>query len=99
MRGSFSPISPTIPSVHGDADARCSSGRQGTVVLTATDDGEGVSENDRAEFEPFFTTRRDTGGTGLGLGIVVALLKAHDGSIRLVNSAVGTRFEIELPAA
>ncbi|TIX98313.1 MAG: two-component sensor histidine kinase, partial [Mesorhizobium sp.] len=49
-------------------------------------------------FEPFFTTRRDAGGTGMGLGIVLALLKAHDGTIRLVDSERGTRFEIILPA-
>ena len=45
-------------------------------------------------FEPFFTTRRDVGGTGMGLGIVLALLKAHDGTIKLVDSERGTRFEI-----
>jgi signal transduction histidine kinase len=62
------------------------------------DDGDGISAANRARiFEPFFTTRRESGGTGMGLGIVLALLKAHDGTIRLVDSERGTRFEINLP--
>ncbi|RWM22421.1 MAG: HAMP domain-containing protein [Mesorhizobium sp.] len=62
------------------------------------DDGDGISVSNRAKvFEPFFTTRREAGGTGMGLGIVLALLKAHDGTIRLVDTERGTRFEINLP--
>ena len=34
-----------------------------------------------------------------GADIVLALLKAHDGTIRLVDSERGTRFEIDLPVA
>lgn len=65
-----------------------------------SDDGAGISPSNRAHiFEPFFTTRRESGGTGMGLGIVLALLKAHDGTIRLVDFEGGTRFEIILPAA
>ncbi|RWA65294.1 HAMP domain-containing sensor histidine kinase [Mesorhizobium sp.] len=64
------------------------------------DDGDGISLSNRARvFEPFFTTRREAGGTGMGLGIVLALLKAHDGTITLVDSGRGTRFEINLPVA
>ncbi|XXB68489.1 HAMP domain-containing sensor histidine kinase [Mesorhizobium sp. RIZ17] len=64
------------------------------------DDGDGISAANRTRiFEPFFTTRRESGGTGMGLGIVLALLKAHDGTIRLVDSERGTRFEIDLPVA
>ncbi len=35
----------------------------------------------------------------MALGIVLAPLKAHDGTIRLVDSERGTRFEIDLPVA
>jgi signal transduction histidine kinase len=70
------------------------------VSILVGDDGAGISPSNRAKvFEPFFTTRRETGGTGMGLGIVLALLKAHDGTIRLVDSERGTRFEINLPVA
>ncbi|PBC21984.1 MULTISPECIES: ATP-binding protein [unclassified Mesorhizobium] len=75
-----------------------SAGGKATVLVG--DDGAGISPSNRARiFEPFFTTRRSTGGTGMGLGIVLALLKAHDGMIRLVDSERGTRFEITLPVA
>ena len=72
----------------------------GKATIQVSDDGAGISPSNRARiFEPFFTTRRDCGGTGMGLGIVLALLKAHDGTIRLVDSERGARFEIILPAA
>ncbi|WP_421915481.1 ATP-binding protein [Mesorhizobium sp.] len=72
----------------------------GKARILIDDDGAGISPSNRARiFEPFFTTRRESGGTGMGLGIVLALLKAHDGTIRLVDSERGTRFEIILPAA
>ncbi|WP_292165097.1 HAMP domain-containing sensor histidine kinase [Mesorhizobium sp.] len=72
----------------------------GKATVLVSDDGAGISPSNRGRvFEPFFTTRRDSGGTGMGLGIVLALLKAHDGTIRLVDSDSGTRFEIILPAA
>ncbi|MER8829737.1 ATP-binding protein [Mesorhizobium sp. M0938] len=69
----------------------------GKATIQVSDDGAGISPSNQARiFEPFFTTRRDSGGTGMGLGIVLALLKAHDGTIRLVDSERGTRFEIIL---
>ena len=72
----------------------------GSVIISAIDDGAGVSPSNRPRiFEPFFTTRRDTGGTGMGLGIVAALIKAHEGSIHLVDTENGARFDIQLPAA
>lgn len=75
-------------------------GAEGKVTIAVSDDGAGISPSNRARiFEPFFTTRRESGGTGMGLGIVLALLKAHDGTIALVDSGRGTRFEIIVPAA
>jgi len=67
------------------------------VTLSVSDDGEGISAANRAKiFEHFFTTRRDSGGTGLGLGIVRALVGVHGGAIRLTETAKGARFEIDL---
>lgn len=71
----------------------------GVVRVLVSDDGAGISPDNRARiFSPFFTTRRETGGTGMGLSIVAALLKAHEGSIRLVDGERGATFEIEIPA-
>jgi len=72
----------------------------GFVTIAASDDGAGIAPDNRDRiFEAFFTTRRESGGTGLGLGIVAALLKAHDGTIRLANAETGARFEMGVPAA
>lgn len=63
--------------------------------LVVADDGPGISAGNRAHvFEPFFTTRRDIGGTGMGLTIVANLLAAHGATIRLLDSDRGTAFEI-----
>jgi signal transduction histidine kinase len=67
------------------------------TVITVTDTGEGISqENLTRLFEPFFTTRKH--GTGLGLANAKKIVEAHGGQIR-VKSAVntGTEVEVELP--
>ena len=59
---------------------------------------EGVSPNNRTQiFDSFFTTRRDSGGTGMGLAIVRAMLDAHGGAVRLIESDHGTAFELTFP--
>ncbi|MBY4893673.1 sensor histidine kinase [Rhodobacteraceae bacterium N5(2021)] len=63
--------------------------------MTITDDGAGISEGNRARvFEPFFTTRRRDGGTGMGLNIVRSGIEATGGAITLEPSEKGTRFRI-----
>ena len=45
------------------------------IELVIADDGSGMSEEvQRRAFDPFFTTRADRGGTGLGLHIVYNLV-------------------------
>jgi len=69
------------------------------VTVLVADDGEGISPANRDKvFDAFFTTRRDSGGTGMGLGIVAAMLRAHGGAIRLVDSAKGAVFSLTFPA-
>jgi signal transduction histidine kinase len=75
--------------------ARAADGR---ATITVSDDGTGISPGNRGRvFEPFFTTRREEGGTGMGLHIVKTLIEAHGGSIRLLDVAKGAAFEITLP--
>jgi signal transduction histidine kinase len=63
------------------------------------DNGSGVSALNAARlFEPFFTTRRESGGTGLGLRIVRSLLSAQGGSIRFAPGDTGATFVLTLPA-
>lgn len=66
--------------------------------ISVEDDGDGISEKNREQiFDAFFTTRRESGGIGMGLRIVQAMLTAHDGSIKLKRSKAGAAFEIVLP--
>ncbi|QWV94211.1 HAMP domain-containing histidine kinase [Geomonas oryzisoli] len=63
------------------------------------DNGPGISDGNREKvFLPFFTTARKTGGSGLGLSIVQALLGAHGGSISLEQSEQGALFRVMVPA-
>ncbi len=70
------------------------------VNINFSDDGTGISENHlKRIFEPFYTTRRDTGGSGLGLHIVYNLVtRTLRGKIEC-NSEVnkGTLFRMNFP--
>jgi signal transduction histidine kinase len=64
------------------------------LTIRILDDGPGISEQELEQaFEPFFraeTSRsRDTGGTGLGLGIARNIARAHGGDLVLRNRAEG----------
>jgi len=68
--------------------------------LSLQDNGVGVSKANRDKiFTPFFTTQREQGGTGLGLGIVQALLQTWQGSIALKPCERGACFELQLSLA
>jgi len=72
----------------------------GRLVVTVSDNGSGISPGNRERvFEPFFTTRREAGGTGMGLKIVRAMLTAHGGSISLLPTESGAAFEVSVPVA
>lgn len=66
--------------------------------MTFADNGPGISRGNAAQvFEPFFTTRRDSGGTGMGLAIVHTLLLAHGALIHLEDTpeGEGAKFRIQ----
>lgn len=66
----------------------------GADWLRVVDDGPGVSPGNRDRvFDPFFTTRRVQGGTGMGLPIVRRMLEAHGASI-VLEDGPGARFLI-----
>ncbi|MEM7721195.1 MAG: ATP-binding protein [Pseudomonadota bacterium] len=69
---------------------------KGWVSLTVADNGHGISEGNLPKiFEPFFSTRRDEGGTGMGLSIISAILAAHRSKIHAIGSNDGATFLIE----
>jgi len=87
-------------------------GRSGTISITAkprghddveiifADNGAGMTpEVQRQAFDPFFTTRRNEGGTGLGLHIVYNLVTQQLGGRMMLESRLGqgTTFRIIMP--
>lgn len=78
-----------------------------TVTLDIRDNGPGISPGNRTRiFDAFFTTKRDSGGTGMGLEIVKSLLETHRGKIDLMpppnasearTGFKGAHFRIRLP--
>jgi signal transduction histidine kinase len=70
----------------------------GRVRLCVCDDGPGVPPADHERiFEPFHTSRRAEGGSGLGLSIARSLLTACGGTIESVRVEKGATFEVVLP--
>jgi len=69
------------------------------AVLSVSDNGPGIDPALFEQvFEPFFTTRPPGQGTGLGLPIVQAIAKAHQGHVQLRSEVgKGSTFEVWLP--
>ncbi|WP_438448402.1 ATP-binding protein [Gorillibacterium sp. sgz5001074] len=90
---------------NGSVELKAEAGSDGrTVLITVTDTGIGISEEDRELiWERFFKVDRGrprkNKGSGLGLAIVRELVELHQGSIR-VESEVGqgSCFQVHLPA-
>ena len=76
-------------------DLQCS--LEGQIQLKITDDGPGIPDSVKSRiFEPFITTR--VNGTGLGLAVVDAVIRAHKGTIIVEDAPEkGTCFTISLP--
>ncbi|TGM90518.1 sensor histidine kinase [Leptospira licerasiae] len=69
-----------------------------TVTIEVQDDGPGIdpSIKDRI-WDPFFTTKDQGEGSGLGLGIVKGIVEKHKGKITVESAPGKTVFKVELP--
>lgn len=60
------------------------------VVIEVCDSGPGIAEEDLTNlFEPFFSTKPDGYGVGLGLSTVYGIVKNHDGHVTAANRPQG----------
>lgn len=69
------------------------------VTVSVTDEGRGMSPDavDKA-FEPYFTTRDEEGGAGLGLAVVYGFVRQSGGDARIVSApGKGTTVELSFP--
>ena len=74
-------------------------GAPGQVVLTVADTGVGISPEIRPRiFDPYFSTKDETKGVGLGLAVVHGIVQRHEGRIEVASRpGHGTTFTITLP--
>ena len=72
-----------------------------TVVVSVSDTGPGIPEDQRDKiFEPFYSSKTSSGGTGLGLAVVHGIVKEHDGWLEYSESpGGGSCFSVFFPAA
>lgn len=71
----------------------------GELLLEVSDQGHGVHpENLKKLTDPFFTTRRESGGTGLGLSVSAGIIQEHGGQLEFKSEpGRGTRVRLILP--
>lgn len=73
--------------------------QRGYGIVTVSDEGVGISpEHLSVITDPFFTTRRESGGTGLGLSVSMRIVEEHRGSLRFHSTpGSGTVVTLEVP--
>jgi len=72
---------------------------QNQVILSVHDEGSGIAPEHLAHLtDPFFTTKRETGGTGLGLTVSAGIVKEHGGLLQFSSEpGRGTTVSLLLP--
>jgi len=102
MRSSGGELEVRLDSVELDGGATAANPdlRPGPYLkLTVSDTGEGMTEDVRDKaFDPFFTTKKPGEGSGMGLPVVLGIVRSHAGDVKIASEVGrGTRFEILLP--
>ena len=68
-------------------------------ILEIEDNGKGMTEEEKERiFEPYFTTKKEGKGTGIGMSVTQTILKRHNAEIEIESEEwVGTKFIIKFP--
>ena len=84
---------------NGEIIIRSINTSEDTVRFEIVDNGIGISADDIPHiFEPFFSTKQNASGIGLGLSIVHGIIQNHNGKIQVRSEpGHGTTFTISLP--
>jgi polar amino acid transport system substrate-binding protein len=74
---------------------------RGDVIFEIRDEGEGICRDDLSHLtDPFFTTKRERGGTGLGLSVSAGIVKEHGGFLEFASvEGQGATATLRIPAA
>jgi signal transduction histidine kinase len=83
----------------GSGQLTISTGRSGDCAkVTVSDNGAGIPEEVKSRiFDPFFTTKQMGKGTGLGLDVVMQIIKEHKGAVKVESKPGQTDFIVEFP--
>ena len=66
-----------------------------TIEVSVHDDGSGMDDSvKKMAFDPFFTSKRESGGTGLGLSMCHTIVSNHGGTIEICNSDIKQGAEV-----
>lgn len=87
------------PKLKGDTISVETDLDEDNIIVTFTDSGKGIPEENLSKvFEPFFTTKKEGKGTGLGLWVSYGIIKSFQGDIKVSSKlGEGTIFYISLP--
>lgn len=84
---------------NGEIIVKTSNPDEDTIKIEITDNGIGIAEDDLQHiFEPFFSTKHEARGIGLGLPIVHGIMQSHKGKIQVKSEpGQGTTISIIIP--
>ena len=93
------------PTISVNAQQHIDDDQEEWILLTVRDNGVGIAPEFRERiFQPFFTTKRDSGGTGLGLAVSHGIIGDHNGKLSVTSKVAGedgtggwTEFAVQLP--